>query len=92
MQDSEAQDSLATLLRGLRAACPAVSPSGRADWPGAEGAYNDLAAAGGLAGADCEVSNGYLLLEQLVTAYRSSPGADFYVETGTDGSYSGCAP
>ncbi|MFF5497741.1 hypothetical protein [Streptomyces aquilus] len=92
MQDPQAENGLATLLRGLRAACPAVTPGGHADWPTADSAYDDLVSTGGLTDVGCEVGNGYLLLGQLVTLHRANPDANFHVASGDGDGYSGCTP
>jgi hypothetical protein len=90
IQDEQAQDGLAVLLRGLRAACPAITAAGAADWNSAQDAYDALSAAGGVTGEGCEERNGYLLLEELVTLHRAHPNANFQIATGETGSYSGC--
>ncbi|WP_043666358.1 hypothetical protein [Streptomyces xylophagus] len=90
IQDEQAQDGLAVLLRGLRAACPAITPDGAADWNSAQDAYDALSAAGGVTGEGCEGQNGYLLLEELVTLHRAHPNANFQIATGETGPYSGC--
>ncbi|MEU6139824.1 hypothetical protein ABZ848_05605 [Streptomyces sp. NPDC047081] len=90
VQDTQAQDGLATLLRGLRAVCPAVAPEGQADWKVAESAYYALSSSGGLADTGCEEGNGYLLLEQLVTLHREHPDARFHVATGDNGTFGRC--
>jgi hypothetical protein len=88
--DSGAQGDLAVLLQGLRAACPAVTPDGRAGWGVAEDAYNALSSSGGMPNASCYERNGYVLLSELVRLHRANPTANLYVGSGTGGGYAGC--
>jgi hypothetical protein len=90
IQDPAAQDGLAVLLRGLRAACPAVTSDGQAAWDIAEDAYDELASSGGAADDGCHAGIGYLLLQRLVTLHRTYPDANFHVAMDGSTDYGGC--
>jgi hypothetical protein len=90
VQSAQAQDGLATLLRGLRAACPAVTPDGHAAWDVAEKAYDELSPSGGGADTDCEAGIGYELLRALVILHRTYPDAKFHVAMDESTAYGGC--